>query len=363
MIAYFSQSGRLLELVTDYVLVDAEGNELFRSFASNEGNDGTNDIFCYFDGMPSVGSADAFVQYRKPDRTLTIMTAADGETDAFIKFNPKKDLSFFKYGKEYKLIRFSVPSPDVIDNPGVYSASVAVIGSTGTSKVFDPIAFNVASSAVSVGDSIKQSQFDYLLAKLAAGGPRGASIWAGSAFTSTMFPGGNAAVAYTAYLPTAPTEDDLAFLYYVDPTVGASGFSYKAGDICTIKAVTSHRESDGTRYYLLLGEVLCNVTGAQGASLWVGTYMGLTTKFRVNAMGMGSVPSEGDGLFVPGGPVNLVGNVYKITSASESFAGVYDCSVGDPIGNIRGPQGNKGNTGAQGPQGASVSNVAIREVQ
>lgn len=91
--------------------------------------------------------------------------------------------------------------------------------------------------------------------------------------------------------------------------------------------------------------------------------MGLTTKFRVNAVGMGSVPSEGDGLLVPDGPVNLIGDVYRISSVSKIGKDLYDCYVGSELGNVRGPQGNKGNTGAQGPQGASVSNVAIREVQ
>lgn len=166
MIVFFDSFGHLLEIVSEYALVDGEGNVLASSFSANRGNEGANEILCYFDGLESATAKNSFVQYRKPDLSLTPTYPADGEVTGYFEFNPKKDMTWFRYGKEYRFVRFALPDPDVLDEPGSYEASVEVSQTEAKALVFDLVCFTVNASAIAPDKAISESQFNVLLNRI-----------------------------------------------------------------------------------------------------------------------------------------------------------------------------------------------------
>lgn len=193
-----------METVTDYSLVDGSGSEVGYSFSANRGSQGANSIFCYFDGFgESVSGKNAFVQYRKPDGSLTSNYQANAVVDACIAYNQRKDMSFFRYGKTYRFVRFDLPSPDVMKEAGAYSASVFVTWDESRTSVFSPICFSVVESSISPDKDISESQFYVLLNMISKGINADVSVDA-----DAVLPSPQTKVPYYAShdaLPTSPT--------------------------------------------------------------------------------------------------------------------------------------------------------------
>lgn len=166
MIVFFDSFGHLLEIVSEYTLVDGEGGVLASSFSANRGNEGANELLCYFEGLESATAKNSYIQYRKPDISLTPTYPADGEVTGYFEFNPKRDMARFKYGKEYRFVRFALPDPDVLDEPGSYEASVTVSQTEAKALVFDLVCFNVKASAIAPDKDISESQFNVLLNRI-----------------------------------------------------------------------------------------------------------------------------------------------------------------------------------------------------
>lgn len=163
MIVWFDRDGHISEVVDSYRLVDKDGDELYSSFSANRGSQGAGSIFCYFEGLESATAKNSFIQYRKPDRSLTATYPATDEALAYFEFNPSRDMVRFKYGKQYRFVRFELPDPDVMSVPGSYSASVTISSSDDTAKVFDLLCFTIKSSAIAPEKDITESQFNILL--------------------------------------------------------------------------------------------------------------------------------------------------------------------------------------------------------
>lgn len=261
MIVYFDRNGKILETVTDYTLLDGSGSEIGHSFSANRGNQGTNSIFCYFDGFgESISKQNSFIQYRKPDGSLTDTYPADADVDACIAYNQTKDMSFFRYGKMYRFVRFDLPSPDVMSESGSYGASVSVTWKESKVTVFSVICFSLKDSAISPDKDISESQFNVLLNMIARGN-RGASVWSGeAAFSEIGETGRSGWQLKTGGIPYEPTTADLALVSSVD-SGSEQEPEYILGDLCRVDSVNP----DGSGGWMLeLGEVVCNIRGVQG---------------------------------------------------------------------------------------------------
>lgn len=148
MYVYFDEQGILKEIISEPI---------------RRGSADYNSILVYVEGLDR---GDYWAIFERADSELTPEREYTETVEAEIPYDPKRDLGYFKYFKEYTFHKINV-DPEVLQVAGTAVCTIR-INVDGALFALGRITFNVEDNAIKEDHGITQSQYDYLIERGAA---------------------------------------------------------------------------------------------------------------------------------------------------------------------------------------------------